>query len=99
MDRARRLPGDTSAGREPAGAVAKAAVVDRRLAGAAGPAAMAPLGRVFREYLAAGCSPYTGRPWRRSTRTQIADNLGRTLRGHEDVRALDLTRPDGHQSG
>jgi hypothetical protein len=43
-------PGDTSAWRDPAAALAKAAVVDRRLARAAGPAAMARLGQIFREY-------------------------------------------------
>lgn len=85
-------PGDTTAGRDPAAAAEKAAMVDRRLARAAGPAAMTPLRDAFAEYLVAGCSPYTDRPWRRSTRAQIEDNLGRILRGHEDVLALDLDR-------
>lgn len=85
-------PGDTSAGRDPAAAVAKAVVLDRRLARVAGPTAMTPLSEIFAEYLAEGCSPYTDRPWRRSTRTQIEDNLGRVLRGHEHLPAVDLTR-------
>jgi hypothetical protein len=85
-------PGDTTGGRDPAAAIAKATVLDRRLARAAGPAAMTSLGEIFTEYLAHGCSPYTDQPWRSSTRNQIEDNLGRTLRGHEPVPALDLDR-------
>lgn len=84
--------GDTTAGRDLAGAAAKAALIERRLGRAAGPAAMTPLGQMFAEYLAEGHSPYTDRPWRSSTRTQIEDNLGRALRGHERVLALDLDR-------
>jgi hypothetical protein len=85
-------PGDTTAGADPAAAIAKATTLDRRLARAAGAAAMTPLGEIFIEYLADGSSPYTDRRWRSSTRTQIEDNLGRALRGHERVLALDLDR-------
>jgi hypothetical protein len=85
-------PGDTTAGRDPATAITKATVRDRRLARAAGPGAMTPLGEIFTEYLADGASPYTDRPWRHSTRIQIEDNLGRSLRGHEKIAALDLDR-------
>jgi hypothetical protein len=85
-------PGDTTAGADPAGAIAKATAIDRRLARAAGPAALTPLESIFAEYLADGRSPYTDRPWRNSTRIQIEDNLGRSLRGHETVPALDLDR-------
>lgn len=41
---------------------------------------MTPLGEIFTQYLAAGCSPYSDRSWRNSTRTQIEDNLGRAPR-------------------
>ncbi len=53
---------------------------------------MTPLSDLFAEYVAKGCSPYTDRPWRSSTRIQIEDNLARALRGHEDDLALDLDR-------
>jgi hypothetical protein len=85
-------PGDTTAGSDPAAAIAKATALDQRLSRAAGPAAMTPLGEIFTQYLAEGCSPYSDRPWRSSTRTQIEDNLGRALRGHEHMAALDLDR-------
>ena len=85
-------PGDTTAGRDPAAAIAKATALDHRLARAAGAAAMTSLGEIFTEYLADGTSPYTDRPWRSSTRAQIEDNLGRALRGHEHDLALDLDR-------
>lgn len=85
-------PGDTTAGRDLKAARTKATRLDRRLAGGAGPAATTPLGEIFTAYLAHGCSPYTDRPWRSSTRTQIEDNLGRALRGHEAVPARDLDR-------
>jgi hypothetical protein len=49
-------------------------------------------GSIFSEYLAEGCSPYTDRQWRSSTRAQIEDNLGRALRGNDDLPALDLDR-------
>lgn len=85
-------PGDTTAGRDPATALAKATALDRRLTRAAGPAATTTLGRLFNEYLADGRSPYTDQPWRHSTRAQIEDNLGRALRGNEQVPALDVDR-------
>lgn len=85
-------PGDTTAGRDPTTAIAKATALDRRLSRAAGPAAMTPLWEIFTAYLEDGCSPYTDRPWRSSTRNQIEDHLARCLRGHEDVPALDLDR-------
>lgn len=84
--------GDTTAGSDPVAAIAKATGLDRRLARAAGAAAMTPLGEIFTAYLADGSSPYTDRPWRNSTRTQIEDNLGRALRGHERDLAVDLDR-------
>lgn len=84
--------GDTTAGRDPAAAIAKATTLDRRLARAAGPAAMTPLGQVAAAYLTHGCSPYTDQPWRSSTRRQIEDNLTRCLRGHQQVAAFDLDR-------
>ena len=58
----------------------------------AGPTSLTPLGEIFTAYLAEGCSPYTDRPWRASTRAQIEDNLGRALRGHEQTLALDVDR-------
>jgi hypothetical protein len=85
-------PGDTTAGTDPAAALAKATTLDRRLTRAAGPAALTPLGEIFTAYLADGSSPYTDRSWRASTQAQIEDNLGRSLRGHETVPALDLDR-------
>ncbi len=85
-------PGDTTAGRDRVAALAKATTLDQRLARAGGAAALAPLGDVLAAYLADGTSPYTDRPWRASTRTQIKNNLTRTLRGHEQVLALDLDR-------
>ncbi|MBC9733858.1 hypothetical protein [Nocardioides marmotae] len=85
-------PGDTTAGRDRGTALTKATTLDRRLSRAAGPTALTPLGQVFTAYLAHGIIPYTDRPWRASTRIQIEDNLGRTLRGHETVPALDLDR-------
>lgn len=62
-------PGDTTAGSDPGVGIAKATALDRRLSRAAGPAAMTPLGEIFTQYLAEGCSPYSDRPWRSSTRT------------------------------
>jgi hypothetical protein len=86
-------PGDTTGGRSVETARAKAAEIDARLARAAGPAAVAELGELAKKFLAEGRSPYTGRPWQRSYRNQIEDNLRRALRGHEQRRAMDVDRP------
>lgn len=83
---------DTSGGRDLDAARAKAADIAAGLARAAGPQATATLGELFTRYLGEGRSPYTGRPWKRSTRIQIEDNLGRALRGHAHVAAMDVTR-------
>lgn len=83
---------DTSGGRDLDGARSKAAKVAAGLARAAGPQATTTLAELFKLYLEAGSSPYTGRPWRRSTRNQIEDNLGRALRGHTEAAAMDVTR-------
>jgi hypothetical protein len=84
--------GDTSGGRDLPAALARAHALDERLARAAGPAATTPLVDVVRLYLADGHSPHTGRPWHRSTRLQVEDQLNRCLRVHRDLRALDVTR-------
>ncbi|QBX56784.1 hypothetical protein EXE58_15870 [Nocardioides seonyuensis] len=83
---------DTSGGRDLGAARAKAADIAAGLARAAGPQATATLGELFTRYLDEGRSPYTGRRWKRSTRIQIEDNLGRALRGHAHVAAMDVTR-------
>jgi hypothetical protein len=49
-------PGDTTAGSDPAAAIAKATALDRRLVRAAGAAALTPLGEIFTVYLADGRS-------------------------------------------
>ncbi|NPD06519.1 hypothetical protein HN031_17730 [Nocardioides sp. zg-1308] len=60
---------DTSGGRDLDAARAKAADIAAGLARAAGPQAAATLDELFTRYLDEGRSPYTGRPWKRSTRT------------------------------
>lgn len=83
---------DTSGGRDRPTAEAKARGIDTRLARAAGQQSTSTLGELFDLYLSEGRSPYTGRPWQRSTRNQIEDNLGRALRGHRHRAAMDVTR-------
>ncbi|WP_341229740.1 hypothetical protein [Nocardioides salarius] len=83
---------DTSGGRDQQAAEAKARGIDARLARAAGQQSTTTLGELFDLYLSQGRSPYTERSWRRSTRNQIEDNLGRSLRGHRHRAAMDVTR-------
>jgi hypothetical protein len=85
--------GDTTGSRDLEHALAKAAQIDLQYGAAAGPKAVVRLGEMFAAYLAAGRSPYKHKkPWKPANKLQIEDNLGRCLRGFENLCALEVTR-------
>jgi integrase len=84
---------DTSGGRTVDAARATATLNAIRIAQAAGPNAVTTLHAVKDAYLAQGHSPYGHKdPWKRSHVAQLERTLNRSLRGFEDVEALDVTR-------
>lgn len=85
--------GDTSGGKEFDLAVLKATDIDARVSGAAGPAGVTTVQDVVEAFLENGTSPYkTKKPYKRTNLDQLAAKLWRSIRGHEQVRAMDLTR-------
>jgi hypothetical protein len=85
-------PGDTSGGRTIEDARYKAAEIDARLAMAAGPSAVTTLGEMYQLYVAEATSPFGLKPWSRSYKLQVEDNLARCLRGFEHARAMNVDR-------
>jgi integrase len=85
--------GDTSGGTVLDLAILKATDVDARVCGAAGPAGVATVQEVVEAFLASGISPYKSKaPYKRTNLSQLRNKLNRSVRGHEQLRAMDVTR-------
>lgn len=85
--------GQTTGGRELAGAVSIAEDIDDRLAMAAGPQATTTLDAMNEEYLQLGCSPYgQQRAWADGQAKQVGEHMHRMLRTFGHLRAMDVTR-------
>jgi integrase len=91
--------GGTSAGRDRAGALAKAAAKDAELSRSTGPRAATPLGEVGDAYTATGVGRNqhyrrTGRrDWTETHRIQTRRKIARALDGFEDVLCWEVDRP------
>jgi len=85
--------GQSTGGRHLNGAVERAEDIDDRLAMAAGPQSTTTLDAMAKEYREQGCSPYGDqRPWSDGHAAQVKTHLGRMLREHGHLRAMDVTR-------
>lgn len=82
----------TSAGKILDGARWKAQEIAERLERAASPFAMASLLQLIEDFIAAGRSSYSGELWKRGYKKQTQNQLMRSVKGHENHRAMDIDR-------